>query len=1574
MNTTSPLSRYLSLTVGLVLCGALLAQGITEEVPVGAVEGQITLAENGKPFGNALVTLDPLFSTLDGNERVRVTRTDGEGKYRFSSVVAGQYRVDVSAQAHSTPDELRFDVKEGASTPASIALKPVDPYLELYSEQKVFSPNEAPEFKVKGFAQAEDLTVTVYELSAERIAKDGTLWNALSRVQKITNTLSADATVGKKAQSLKSKIENRDAEGIFIDNVKVEPLKAGLYWAACTAGKLSRGTWLNVTEVAMITKDYAGEVAALVTNIETGAPVANAQISVATPSGLKPLGRSSNNGMANLVLPAKDRENVMLVASANGSTAIVDFYNQQYGNGGDHRIFIYTDRPVYRPGDEFQYKAIVRGRSGSNYAVPSAGPVSVELLDPDENVLDRTTLNLSATGSLNGSFAFNKETAPGDYQVRMKYGETVASDWVTVAAYRKPQFQIKVTPEKPFYTRGERGRFFVDVEYYFGGPVIGAEVSASLMRSAAWFDDESSEASLLEGYSYGEEWLDEVTVRTDQGGRAIVEFPTVWKNDPDKFSEDMIITASVSVVDESGKYFDGQGSVRVNRGDFALVATPSVYIGEVGKELEVKFEAYKPGTREATADTNRVQVESAYVVYGRGGSAESPFRSGEITVSGEGGAFRVTPDQPGMLVVRGTAKDKSGNQILAQTTIYVGGGQAWGGDPGRITVQQDKPSYKPGDVAKVLVMTSNPGGTAMVTVEGERLYNARVVSLSEGGTEVEVPITEEFAPNVYFGVAYVKDKTFYQNEREIKVDLLRKRISVKVTPDRSEVQPGETVTYTVETSDDSGLPLPAEVSVGIVDESIYAIAKDRTDIVGFFYPNRYNRVGTSYSFPEIYLDGGDKAPSEIAIRRKFKDTAFWNPTVQTDAQGKAVVSVPLPDNLTSWRATVVAMSLDSRAGMGTVNIRAKKPLMVRLEGPAFLARQDSSTVRALVTNDTAEQTRVDVRVGAVGGTLESAGPQTISVGAGETESVEMRLVAPDEGEVAVLTATASGENGQTDGVELKIPVRPSGVLTTVARAGIIKPAADETLQVSGAADRNAGSLEVTITPSLAASMVDSLQELLGFPYGCVEQTMSRFLPAVVVDRLIKSKSIAALPVSAQLPTYVSEGYSRLTMMQAASGGWGWWENDSADPSMTAYVLEGYGIAKSAGYAPPANSLRRGLDWAQKFVKDPFVKPTIWKYENTSEFEQRVKRERARHSRAQLRLAYVLALHGRRDAAAEFLKSSKVDNADSEALVEAALAWHHLGNSTTRDTLLAALKRKAVIEGAMAHWTETSYGVSSTSRALFALATANPSDAFIPKVLTYLHFSKQGSGWTSTQDTAQSVLAIATYVAGTQELALDGEVSLELNGAVVGRVAISPATVTSPGRTIRVPLAELPKGENRLKLTKTGAGGAYYSMRLTQYLPETEARPSIEGFGVSRSYAILKPQRLEDGTMRLMPETRATTAFQKGDLVRVTLTINTKVEREFVIVEDPIPAGCRITERETPGLYEDWSWWFSKLLVYDDRYVAFARSIQPGDEAQTITYTMRAEFDGTFSAEPTVVYNMYDPGQFARSSKAAVEIR
>ena len=101
-----------------------------------------------------------------------------------------------------------------------------------------------------------------------------------------------------------------------------------------------------------------------------------------------------------------------------------------------------------------------------------------------------------------------------------------------------------------------------------------------------------------------------------------------------------------------------------------------------------------------------------------------------------------------------------------------------------------------------------------------------------------------------------------------------------------------------------------------------------------FYPRRVNRVSTEYSFAVEYLGDADKAEPKIETRKRFPDTAYWNPTVQTDANGRASIAFSLPDNLTTWRATAVAHTLDTRIGRGTNKVLVSKDFFVRLQTPA----------------------------------------------------------------------------------------------------------------------------------------------------------------------------------------------------------------------------------------------------------------------------------------------------------------------------------------------------------------------------------------------------------------------------------------------------------------------------------------------------------------------------------------------------------------------------------------------------------------------------------------------------------------
>jgi uncharacterized protein YfaS (alpha-2-macroglobulin family) len=252
-----------------------------------------------------------------------------------------------------------------------------------------------------------------------------------------------------------------------------------------------------------------------------------------------------------------------------------------------------------------------------------------------------------------------------------------------------------------------------------------------------------------------------------------------------------------------------------------------------------------------------------------------------------------------------------------------------------LSLLTDKRRYGPGDTARVLVNAARTGQTVLLTVEGERVYRTFTLRITKRSTVVDVPVRAEYGPNVTLAACYVRDKKYATSETPLRVSVPERELTVTVQADRETYQPGDTITYAVQTRDSAGRPAPCELSFGVVDESIYALREDDPRLLrNAFYPRRYNSVRTNYSFAVEFLGDANKAEPTIEARRKFVDTAHWNPVLQTDANGRATVRFTLPDNLTTWRATLLAQTRDTALGRQINKVIVSKPFFVRLETPA----------------------------------------------------------------------------------------------------------------------------------------------------------------------------------------------------------------------------------------------------------------------------------------------------------------------------------------------------------------------------------------------------------------------------------------------------------------------------------------------------------------------------------------------------------------------------------------------------------------------------------------------------------------
>ena len=255
-----------------------------------------------------------------------------------------------------------------------------------------------------------------------------------------------------------------------------------------------------------------------------------------------------------------------------------------------------------------------------------------------------------------------------------------------------------------------------------------------------------------------------------------------------------------------------------------------------------------------------------------------------------------------------------------------------------VDIYPDKHSYKPGDTAHVLIATHSPGAHVLITTEGQQVYTWSLHAVAGDSVMVDVPIDARFEPNFFLGVTFVKNERLVDGSKNISVPAAEKVLKVTVESDKPEYRPGEKVAYTVTAQDAQGRPVSAELSLGVVDEAIYAVRPDSVDPPEkVFYARAWDKVFTQFSTNYWFMgySGRHKmelsqlrAPTRLAdfknpqavqpkVRKFFPDTIQWLPTLVTSTR----TARPMPHSifrtsLTTWRATVRAATRDTLVGPG----------------------------------------------------------------------------------------------------------------------------------------------------------------------------------------------------------------------------------------------------------------------------------------------------------------------------------------------------------------------------------------------------------------------------------------------------------------------------------------------------------------------------------------------------------------------------------------------------------------------------------------------------------------------------------
>ena len=795
-------------------------------------------------------------------------------------------------------------------------------------------------------------------------------------------------------------------------------------------------------------------------------------------------------------------------------------------------------------------------------------------------------------------------------------------------------------------------------------------------------------------------------------------------------------------------------------------------------------------------------------------------------------------------------------------------------------------------------------------------------------------------------------------------------------------------------------------------------------------------AGLEMAKADMLSDSGGGAPAgpaaqplvQPAIRKEFADTAYWADSLVSDEDGVATIRFKMPDNLTTWKARVWSMGSGTRVGEGAAEFISSKKLLVRPQNPRFFVQNDEVVLSCIVHNYLTTAKQAHVKLETEGNCLELLNEpvQTVTIGAGGEVRVDWKVKVTSEGEALVRMAALTDE--ESDAAQQTFPAYVHGMLKTDIASGMLSTKDSSgkfTIAIPEKRLPEQSKLVIRYSPTLAGAMVDALPYLADYPYGCTEQTLNRFLPTVITHGILKRmklnlgdireyhtnlnaqqlgdaakrgeqwKTLQRNPVfdEAEVERMTKQGLQRLTEMQLSDGGWGWFSGygEHSSPHTTAVVVRGMQAAKRSEVAVVEDVYRRGVDWLRRRQDE---QTELLRRADMPE-KQRGKLPYKTQADDMDAFVYMVLVDDGVSSAGmrDFLyRDRQYLSVYTKAMF--ALALHKEGQTQKRDMLLRNIKQFEVQDNenqtvylklpagyAWWYW----YGSEYEAHAYYLklLSQVDPQGDTAPRLAKYLLNSRQnGSYWKSTRDTALCVEALAEFWQASGEAEPNMTVEVLLDGKIKKTVKITRDNLFRFEGTLELTGDDLPSGEHTVEFRKQGSGPLYFNGYSTNFTLEDFITAAGMEVKVQRKlYRLTRAERKGDvqgagGRAVKQDEEKYVRTWigpevtlNSGDLIEVELEIESKNDYEYLLFEDMKAAGCEAVEiRSGYGGNELGAY----MEMRDERTTFFLTTLRRGKHS--LSYRLRAEAPGKFSALPAKVHAMYAPELVGNSDEAKLTIK
>ncbi len=1284
-------------------------------------------------------------------------------------------------------------------------------------------------------------------------------------------------------------------------------------------------------------------------------------------------------------LKAANPNNILVVAvGKDGSNAFAETGKPNSFASEKNKFFIYTERPVYRAGDTVFFK-IIGKKSEGKFLPDTKIKVKYEILNPAGESIESKEVEFDEWGTYSGEFISKNQDVLGEYGITVIKGESevavTGSAYFFIEQYRKPEYKIEITPSENAYVNGETAEFKVEAKYFFGAPLANANVSYRFYENKLrdtnttyWWEEEyESNNSYNQIRMEGDKELND-------NGLALLKFQL------GNYPYDRQITLEATVIDKSNVSITSRKTITVGRGKFYIKINPvnSFYYTKDKKEFEIKTLDYegKPVSANVTLQFYRYIWKPWQRVYMH---EEKPVFIQKINTD-EKGTYKLELNNElsaaGEFDIVATSSDALQNQISASRVIwlYSGTNDRMESKFKNLELTLDKSAIdKPGEIT-VLLKSKFVDNYVCLTLEGRDIYDRKVVKMDGNLQAVKLNIKPEYAPNLFITATMQKNRALYTTSQGLEFPHVDTKVIIKVKADKEKYLPRETVHVEINATNEDGKPVEGDFSLGVVDEAIYQVRPDHTSAMNpFFYSKISNWVSTNYSYPITLLAGTSKDGRDTLVREIFKDTAFWKSDVRTKKDGKTSISFEVPDNLTEWRLTLRGHDQEGRVGETTSSVLVTQDLVTRIAKPRFLTESDKLSLIGIVNNNSKEgMQEIKTEMLINDKLVLPEEKDKISLPPFGASKQHYPITVPNE-ESLKLQFKATANEKAKDAILHKLPIYKNGITFKIGGIGDMGENSTVKLDPSKK-DKNisvhADELEISLNPSSIEKICAANQFLAEYPYGCVEQTLNKFLPAIEIWYL-DNKKFPSIPIDPKLPEKVKEGIKRLEEMQNDDGTWGWWSGDAGNEYLTGYVMAGLHNPyprnvifetevneKISFSSEPTETINKGKQAIQRMLSNPqsmdddaraylLYVASLYELWSPSSYEKLTKKDNlSPYSKAYLIRALVHV------SPKAFVKEG--DKEVTELKRQIPVLIENLKSSQKKDNKGIYFENYG-----NSYYSWQGGNTEVTAHVLSALLDAEDRSSLPANLISSIQKRSRGGLWSSTKETATVISAITKYLQKKGEaISSKGKVDFALNGKAVTSIEYD-TTKTLRELKKYIPIKE---NANTYSITATGTKSSDLSFDLAlkgtlkfkdKDLLGTDTESSIQslknGLTLKRSFHSVKRIRDLNNREYMVPYTLIGGKLQVGEELLVKLQFKADKDYEYLLLEDFLPSGFEVTKTDA---YEGIRY-YTHLERRDEKIAFFFSKLKKG-KVYEIAYMIRGELPGSFNVKPSRIECMYAP--------------